>query len=166
MWWLVIAIPGVVLGVLGVLGWLGAGGRRETGAALAGLRAMPDTEAEQRALDLLGRPPFHVRRATKPLTNPDMPSQVVALLNRYEEVSCGEFWIGIAALTQPTRLPGFIKIGEDSEFTEILVRPGDPKIYISSGEGPQSAMTLETERTIWHVIIIASGSDPSGLTSE
>jgi hypothetical protein len=82
---------------------------------------------------------------------------VNALPNRYDEIVRGEFWIGTAALTQPARLPGFIKIGEDFEFTEILVRPGDQKIYVSYGEGPQSFSTLETEETIWHEIIIASG---------
>ena len=105
---------------------------------------------------------FQTRPAAQQINNPDLPSHVNDLLNRYDEIVRGEFWIGAAALTQPTRLPGFIKIGEDFEFTEILVRPGDQKIHISYGEGPQSSATLETEETIWHEIIIASGVQPTG----
>jgi hypothetical protein len=162
MWWIVIAMPAVVLGVLGVLLWLGARERRAIGAELAVLRGLPDAEAEERALSLLNRPDlFQTRPATSPFANPELPVHVVALLNRYERVTCGEFWIGREALAQPARLPGFLKIGEDLEFTEILVRPGDPRIYTAYGEGPPSAATLETEPTIWHEIIMASGVAPA-----
>ncbi len=163
MWWLVIAIPAVGLGALAGLLWLGARERRTTGAELATLRSMSGAEAEQKALALLGRDEmFHTRPATQQINRPDLPAHVNALLNRYDEIVRGEFWIGTAALTQPARLPGFIKIGEDFEFTEILVRPGDQKIYISYGEGPQSSSTLETEETNWHEIVIASGVQPAG----
>jgi len=163
MGWIVLGIPAAVLGVLGVLLWLGARERREAASELAKLRALSDVEAERTALELLHRQAlFQTRRATKPVDNPALPSHVVALLNRYEEVTCGEFWIGTAALTQHARLRGFIKIGEDSDFTEILVRPGDPKIYVSYGEGPQSSSTLETEPTVWHELIVASGVKPTG----
>jgi hypothetical protein len=162
MWWIALAVPAVALSVLGVLLWLGARERRGAGSELAVIRALSDIEAEQTALELLNRQTiFQTRRATKQVNNPGLPSHVVALLNRYEQVTCGEFWIGTDALTQQARLPGFLKIGEDSEFTEILVQPGDPKIYVSYGEGPQSSSTLETEPTIWHEIIVASGVKPS-----
>jgi hypothetical protein len=161
MWWIVVAMPAAVLAVLGVLLWLGARERRRTGAELAVLSGLPDTEAEAKAVSLLSRPDlFQTRRATRPFANPDLPGHVVALFNRYEHVRCGEFWIGRAALAEPARLPGFLKIGEDLEFTEILVRPGDPRIYISYGAGPPSSATLETEPTIWHEILIASGAAP------
>ncbi len=112
---------------------------------------MSSTEAERQALVLLGRHEmFHTRPATQQINHPDLPSHVNALLNRYEEIVRGEFWIGTAALTQPARLPGFIKIGEDFEFTEILV--------------PELSSTLETEETIWHEIIIASGVQPTGAS--
>ena len=163
MWWLVIAIPATGLGALAVLLWLGARERRTTSSELAALRSLSSAEAEHKALVLLGRDEmFHTRPATQQIDHPDLPSHVNALLNRYGEIVRGEFRIGTAALTQPARLPGFIKIGEDFEFTEILVRPGDQKIYISYGEGPQSSSTLETEETIWHEIIIASGVRPPG----
>ena len=158
MWWLVIAIPAAGLGVLAVLLWLGARERRATASELAALRSMSSAEAEQQALALLRRADvFQTRPATQQITRQDLPGHVNALLNMYDEIARGEFWIGTAALTQPARLPGFIKIGEDFEFTEILVRPGDQRIYISYGEGPQSSSTLEMEETIWHEILMASG---------
>ena len=163
MWGLVIAIPAVGLGVLAVLLWLGARERRTTESELTALRSMSSTEAEQQALLLLARHEmFQTHPATQQINHPDLPSHVNALSNRYDEIVRGEFWIGTAALTQPARLPGFIKIGEDFEFTEILVRPGDQKIYISYGEGPPSSSTLETEETIWHEILIASGVQLTG----
>jgi hypothetical protein len=160
MWWLVVAIPTVVLGGLSVLVWMGARERRGAASELALIRAMSESDAEKVALGLMTRPPFHVRKARAPLSSPELPSHVRSLFDRYEEVVCGEFRLATEALTQPARLPGFIKIGEDSEFTEILVRLGDPRIYISYGEGPQSEKTMETEPTIWHAIIVASGSAP------
>ena len=160
MWWLVIAIPTAVLGGLSVLLWLGARERRGAASELAVIRAMSESDAEKWALDLMKQPPFHVRQATTALTDSTLPVHVRSLFDRYEEVVCGEFRLATEALTQPARLPGFIKIGEDSEFTEILVRPGDPRIYISYDEGPQSEKTMETEPTIWHSIIVASGSAP------
>ena len=159
MWWLLIAIPAAGLGVIAVLLWRGARARGATQAQLTAVRSMSSAAAEQQALALLRRHDvFQTRPATHPVNRPDLPSHVSALLNQYEEVVRGEFRISTAALTQPARIPGFIKIGEDFEFTEILVRPGDPKIYISYGEGPQSSSTLAATETIWHEIITAAGA--------
>ena len=161
MWWIAIAIPALVLAILGALLWIGARERRSAGSELAALRAMPEVDAKRLALELLERQDmFDVREAVHSVDNSGLPDHVVDLLNRYDEVKYGEFWIGTAALSEPSTRPGYIKIGEDSEFTEILVRPGDRRIYVSYGEGPQSSLTLETEPTVWHEIIIASGIKP------
>lgn len=139
MWQLIIAIPSVLLGGLGVLLWMGARERRGTFVRMTRLRRMSDSEAKKLALEIMARPPFHVRAASKVLVNPDLPSHVLSLFGFYEEVTRGEFWLGTSALDQTPRLSGFIKIDEDSEFTEILVRPGDSKIIVASGHEPPSA---------------------------
>jgi len=164
MWWIAIAIPAVVLTILGVLLWIGAREHRKAGSELAALRALSEIDAKRLALELLERQDmFHSRKAMHPVDNSGLPDHVVDLLSRYDEVEYGEFWIGTAALSQPACLPGYIKIGEDSEFTEILVRPGDRRIFVSYGEGPRSSSTLETEPTVWHEIIVASGIKPPAV---
>jgi len=158
MWWLVVAIPAVAFTVLGVLLWLGARERRRTNAELAAITSLPVAVAQERALALLERPDiFQTTRASTPFTRSDLPSHVVALFVLFDHVGCGEFWLGREALSQSARLPGFIKIGEDCEFTEILVRPGDPLIYVSYGDGPQTERTLETVPSVWHELLIAPG---------
>jgi hypothetical protein len=130
MWGLVIAIPAVGLGVLAVLLWLGARERRTTESELTALRSMSSTEAEQQALLLLARHEmFQTHPATQQINHPDLPSHVNALLNRYDEIVRGEFWIGTAALTQPARLPGSSR----SERTSSLPRFSfDPAIRRST----------------------------------
>jgi len=156
--WIPIVIPVVALAILGALVRRGAREQRVTELELATIRALSEPDAERFAQELLARPGlFQTRPASKPFTDPDVPPHVRALLDQFEEVVCGELWVGVAALNQPARLPGYPKIGEDSEFTEILVRPGDSKIHVSYGDGPQSLSTLETETSIWHEIIVASG---------
>src|SRR5262245_48328909 len=99
MWWIAIAVPVVVLAVLGVLLWLGSRERREAGSELAAIRAMPDSDARRLALALLDRQDlFQTRKAAQPVDNSALPSHVVELFARYDEVTRGEFWIGKAAL--------------------------------------------------------------------
>jgi len=156
-----VAIPAVALAGLGVLIWLGAEERSGFEVELASVRALSEADAERLAIDLLTRPGlFQTRAASAAFTSQEVPSHVRSLLSRFEEIVRGEFWVGVAALEQRARLPGFLKIGEDSELTQILVRPGDSRIHVSYGEGPRSVSTVETAPTIWHQIIVVSGVNP------
>ena len=160
--WLVLVLPALGLGALGVLLWLGAKERRRTEADLASIRDLSCQAAERLAMALLNRPGlFGVVPAPVPFSHPGVPPHVVSLFNHFAEVARGEFRIAQDLLPRSPRLSGFIKIGEDSEFTEILVKPGASEVFVQPGEGPDQP--LEPEPTVWHLIITASGLSPSDL---
>jgi hypothetical protein len=158
MVWILVLIPVVILSVIGVMLRLGRKEHQSAASELALIRALSETEAEQLAMMLIKRPGlFKVQNASVPFGNPDVPTHVRELLSRFDEIASGEFWIGVSALAQTARVAGFLKIGEDSELTELLVKPGDSRIYVSYDEGLPASSTLETEPSIWHEIVIASG---------
>jgi hypothetical protein len=155
IWGLAVAV--VILGSLGVLLWLGAREHRGTKRDLEEIDSLPEAKARTIALELLARRDlFTSKLATETLTNPSLPASVREVLERYEEIVRDEFWVGRAALSQSTRRAGFTKIGEDEEFEEILVRPGDERIHLSFGHVPNNEPT-ETVPTLWHQLIIVSG---------
>lgn len=152
---------GVILAILGgvaILMWLGSKERKVTEAELAAVRSLSSADAEALALDLLKRPDLFETEPAVALPLPhDLPEHVQALFAQYASIRRGEFILSINSLAQEALLPGFFKVGEDFEFTEILVRSNDNRVYVSYGEGPRSEKTLEPEETIWHEIIMASG---------
>jgi len=152
-----LSVAAVILGLVGALLWLGAREHRGIKRELEEIARLPEAKARTIALGLLARGDlFTSTLATEPLLNAALPAGVRELLGRYEEIGRNEFWIGRAALAQCARHAGFLKIGEDAEFEEILVRPGDERIHLSSGEGPIREPT-ETVPSIWHQLIIVSG---------
>ena len=78
------------------------------------------------------------------------------VLNRYEEIVCGEFWVSRLALSQFPRIAGYTKIGEDFEFEEILVQSGDERIFLSYEDLPSNE-PLDPVPSLWHEIIKVSG---------
>jgi len=155
--WIAVAIVAALLGGLGLLLWQGARERRETKRELDRIKALSPPEARAMALQLLGDPELFqckAASATDPL--PTLPQSVTELLTRYDEIVHGEFWIGHSALVQPARKAGYRKIGEDFEFTELLVRPDSEAVYVSYGEQPPDEAP-EAVATAWHLIIQVSG---------
>ena len=154
--WLLILIPGVGFLVFGLLLWSGAKERRTAEATLASIRALSDADAEHLAILLLARPDlFQTRPASGPIRHPALPPSVLSLFGRFEEVVSGEFFVSTDSIQPSERLPGYLKIGEDSEFTEILVKPGSSRLFVLPGEGP--GLPVEEEPSIWHELIIVSG---------
>jgi hypothetical protein len=83
-----------------------------------------------------------------------LPAAVADILSEYEEVVRGEFWIGRSALSERARIPGFIKIGKDFEFCELMVKPTGPEIYSSYGDGDDEPREApEVSPTVWHKIL-------------
>jgi hypothetical protein len=77
---------------------------------------------------------------------------VADILGEYEEVVRGEFWVGRSALSEAARIHGFIKIGEDFEFCELMVKPTGPEVFSSYGDAePREAP--EVSPTVWHKIL-------------
>jgi hypothetical protein len=155
--WIAVAIVAVVLGGLGLLLWQGARERRVTRRELERIEGLTPSDARSLALRLLqDHGLFQCRAAvvTDPL--PPLPQGVVELLTRYDEVVRHEFRIGRSALSEPARKAGYRKIGEDFEFTELLVRPDSEAVYVSYGDQPPGEAP-EVVATVWHVIIQASG---------
>jgi hypothetical protein len=155
--WIVVAVVSLLFAGLGILGLLGARERKVIEAGLQCLEALAEAEARIYALELLQRPGlFAATRARGNLEALNLPSGVSELLSQYEEVVRGEFWVGRAALDQPARVQGYVKIGEDFEFEEIVVRAGDSRVYSSYGDAPVQD-PMESVRTVWHKIIEVSG---------
>jgi hypothetical protein len=157
MAWISVAIVVVILGGLAVLLWLGAKERRVTERELSRITNMPENEARTLALHLLEHSGlFELKPAPNKLPKVELPSSVLEVLNRYEEIVCGEFWVSRLALSQSPRIAGYTKIGEDFEFEEILVQSGDERIFLSYGDLPSNE-PLDPVPSLWHEIIKVSG---------
>ncbi len=137
------------------LAYLLAVGKREhqqTERELARVRALSPADARRRALQVLrDRQDWQVRRAGGPPTL-TIPPAVADLLSEYEEIVRGEFWIGRSALSEPARVPGFVKVGGDFEFCELMVKGSGPEVFSSYAEGGPSER-LESSPTIWHKLL-------------
>ncbi len=60
--------------------------------------------------------------------------------------------LGRSALKEPARIRGFVKVGGDFEFCELMVRPTGTEVLSSYGDR-EPRRTLEVSPTIWHKIL-------------
>ncbi len=148
-----------VLAIAVLLGLLLLLGRREHSGVAKELRLISETpllEARAKAESMLSSATvFKVRTASKPAPVADLPPEVARLFANYEDIVCHEFWLGHAALLEPARLPNYIKIGGDSGFAQILVRPNEETVWISY---PEDAADMGTESlpSVWHKLLVAA----------
>ena len=153
VFWIVFA----AMFALAILLWLGAKEHAQTRAELDAINALPVDAAEALARGLLTRPGlFQCTLASGPISGGEVPASVAELLNQYEEVLKGEFWIGRQALKETPRLAGYIKVGEDFEFTQVLARTGDARVFVAYGDQPVSEEP-EIQASVWHLLIAVSG---------
>ena len=149
----------IVVGIAAVLALLLVLGRREhavVGRELRAITATPVQQARKQAEDMLMRPSlFKVQPAAEASAMPGLPSDVAGLFAKYEDISRNEFWLGHAALREPARVPGYIKIGGDSEFEEVLVRPGEETIWLSYPEDTLGSK-LESLPSVWHKLLLVA----------
>ena len=155
--WIAVVIVAVLLGGLGLLLWQGARERRGTKRESDRIKALSPPEARTIALQLLGdQELFQCKAASATDPLPILPQSVTDLLTRFDEIVRGDSGSVCSALVQPARKPGYRKIGEDFEFTELLVRPDSEAVYVSYGEGPPDEAP-DAVATAWHLIIQVSG---------
>lgn len=146
-----------ILGGIALLIWLGRREHRHTETELQQFYALPESEARAWALRLLDQPGlFQCKPAGGPLATVALPQSVAETLARFEEITRGEFWVGRRALKEKPVLSGYIKIGVDFEFEEILVREGSGEIHLSYGP-EHGREPPERMPTLWHKLILASG---------
>lgn len=157
MVWISVVIVVVIWGGLAVLMWSSAKERRVVEAELSHIMKMTESEARVLALHILEHSGiFQTKPAQIELSNKNLPSSVLEIFNRYEEIVYGEFWVGRLALSQSSRITGYTKIGEDFEFEKILTRSGDERIFLSFEDQPINE-ALDSIPTLWHEIIKVSG---------
>jgi hypothetical protein len=117
------------------------------------IRALSTSDAEGLARRLLARPEiFDVTVSRKPCEVDGLPSSVFTLLSEYDEVAAGEFWIGRHALSEQARRNGYIKLGGDAEFTEVLAAKGDSRVFVEYGEQPPDEEP-EVQESVWHLLV-------------
>lgn len=130
---------------------------------LAAARALSQTEAEVRALNLLSDPRLY-RIVENPIRGDSLASLGPGLqkfFSRFEtvreikgETSLDRNQIGTSNLCE-----GFLRIGTDMEHTEIVVRPNEDTIYVIDGTEPEEVPLEEGFPTIYHYIV-AGYHDP------
>ena len=149
---IVAAVVAVGLAGFAYLLWIGKREHQQADRELARVRALPAADAKRRALQLLRDGGAWQVRPAVGAPNATTPPAVAELLGEYEEIVRGEFWIGRSALREPARLPGFIRVGGDFEYCELMVKDTGLELFSSYGEGePQER--LESSPTIWHKIL-------------
>jgi hypothetical protein len=158
-----ISIAAAVLLVVLVLIAIGRHEHTRTTIAHAAILSMPVELARAKATALIEAGGFSTVPPTGDLDLRTLPAGVGELLGRYQEISKHEFWLGRAALSEAARLSGYIKIGGDSEFEEVLVKPSDERVFLSYsaefiGENP------EVLPSVWHEILLvaAEEAEPRG----
>jgi hypothetical protein len=152
VFWIVPIVVLVILLPLAILLRIGKKERRQVEADLARVRALRPSEAKRLALQLLNSGgDWHARPASSPASAP-LPPAVADILREYEEVVRDEFWIGRSALSEPARVGGLVKIGGDSEFCELMVKPTGLTVYSSYGDSEPGEVP-EVSPTIWHKIL-------------
>jgi hypothetical protein len=148
----------IVFGVVGIVGVLILVGRREYRAAESDIQAisvMSISEARSRAESLIQSGAFSVVPTANAIAAGTLPKEMSDLFQDYQEISRDEFWLGHAALQEAARMPDLIKVGGDSDFEELLVRPNDDTLLMSYPPGTLG-VNPETLPSVWHRILIAA----------
>ena len=147
-----IAVASLVLIPLGVLLAQGRREHRQVESKLARMRALPPSEARRLALERMRNgSDWRLKEAAGPASTA-LPPAVADILGEFEEVVCGEFWVGREALGQAARVDGFVKIGEDFELCELMVKPAGDEVY-SSYSDAEPGEPPEVSPTVWHRIL-------------
>lgn len=122
--------------------------------------ALSHEEAAKRAEQLMADPQKFVvenaRSNAMPLRK-ELPAELVAFLAKYESVRTvdGEFNVAWKLIGKSDFRPGFLRIGTDFDYTEVVVKPGVETIYeIDGGESGESEMT--SFPSIFHLIVLRS----------
>jgi hypothetical protein len=126
--------------------------------AQAAILLMPVELARAKAISLIQAGSFSTVPASDDLDVDTLPKGAGELLLRYQEMYKHEFWLGRSGLADAARVPGCLKIGGDSDFEEVLVKPGDERIFLSHPE-EFIGQNPEILPSIWHKILLVAAEE-------
>ena len=117
--------------------------------------ALPFHEVKQHALDLIADPRRFRTIAGNVSTNPEIERLGPILrefFSRFESIQeiHGDFSVSRQAVGSSALRPGFLKIGSDFEFSELVTRPGEDEVFIVTG----ADHPLDGLPTIYHNIYL------------
>lgn len=128
-------------------------------------RALPISVARERALKLLSDPnQFNVVKAAASVDTPNLGDTTREFFSGFESVFAirGETRIERSKIFSSALRKGFIRIGSDSDFTEIVTRPGQDETFVVDGTEPSDPPSREGYPTIYHLIVAHYGDNNLG----
>lgn len=122
------------------------------------IRALPVTEAKQRALALINDPfTFVTVNATQASADEseDLAPELRELLGRYELIQKlgSEAHVTGQGIGPVPSLPPFLQIGTDFDATLVLVKPHEEGVYITDGSDTAEELDEPDYPTIYHWLI-------------
>lgn len=124
---------------------------------LAHVEALPIAEAREQALKILLDPAkFRISRNTAKVAN-DVPvgEMIRDFFSRFDSVTAirGETIIARDRIGPSALRAGFTRIGNDEEFTDIVVHNGEDRVFFVDGSEATDLNPQEGSRTIYHYIL-------------
>ena len=132
---------------------------------LAAARALSLREAEERAIALLLDENLY-RIVELPVSEDSLPSlgpELRRFYSRFENVRQirGDMVLDRTGIAASTLHKGFLKIGTDIDFTEIIARPHADTIYMIDGSEAEDDLFGEGFPTIFHYIVASTPTPTS-----
>ena len=140
-----------------ILDWASGGGesRRAFNALEAEVAALSPEEAWSEMERLLANPALYEVVESARGVEPELPSSVAALFGRYERISerYGGTVLDRSAIGPSEYLPGYIRIGSDSEtHCEIVTRRSGDAVRRTDGT-ERSSSEVEEFPTVYHLLL-------------
>ena len=137
--------------------------QREVRQRLDVVGALPISEAKERAFLVLADSKKF--RVTENPTSTNAPTELGKTLQeffgRFETVAAVRGETSNRASISPSALRSdFIRLGTDSEFAEIVARPGEDVVFLIDGSEPTDPQAQEAYPSIYHFLIAYYGDDP------
>jgi len=116
---------------------------------------LPPAHAKELALEKLKCLPTAVaaKKAPAIVDMYDVPASVRDLFCNYESIILDGVEFDVTSLSHSRCCAGFIKIGSGDDGTEIVVRPGDDRVWEIEGGEIESAFENSGYRSIWHFLL-------------
>jgi hypothetical protein len=127
---------------------------------LAAARALSQKEAQERAIALLLDGNLY-RVIENPIQKDSLHSlgpELQKFFSRFEKAQQirGELVLNRTGIGESSLRKGFLKIGTDVDFTEIVARPDEDTIYMIDGSETEDKLIGEGYPTIFHYIVAST----------
>jgi hypothetical protein len=129
------------------------------------VEALPIAEAKEQALKILLDPAqFRISRSTAKVAD-DVPSgdMIRDFFSRFDSATAirGETIIARDRLGPSALRPGFTRIGNDAEFTDIVVHDREDRVFCVDGSEASDPGAGQGYRTIYHYILVFYSDGPN-----